>query len=32
MVLAGAVRRAYLKGAGEARGCVNAAPVRRGSP
>lgn len=28
MVLAGAVRRAYLKGAGEARGCVNAAPIR----
>jgi len=32
MVLAGAERRAYLKGFGEARGCVNAAPVRRGSP
>lgn len=28
MVLAGAVRRAYLKGIGEARGCVTAAPIR----
>jgi hypothetical protein len=28
MVLAGAVRRAFLKGTGEARGCVNAAPIR----
>jgi hypothetical protein len=28
MVLAGAERRAYLKGFGEARGCVNAAPIR----
>lgn len=28
MVLAGAVRRAYLKGAGEARGCSLAAPMR----
>jgi hypothetical protein len=28
MVLAGAVRRAYLKGTGEARGCATAAPIR----
>ena len=28
MVLAGAERRAFLKGTGEARGCVNAAPIR----
>jgi hypothetical protein len=28
MVLAGAVRRAFLKGTGEARGCVTAAPIR----
>ena len=28
MVLAGAVRRAFLKGTGEARGCTNAAPIR----
>jgi len=28
MYLAGAVRRAYLKGTGEARGCVTAAPIR----
>jgi hypothetical protein len=28
MALAGAVRRAFLKGTGEARGCVNAAPIR----
>jgi hypothetical protein len=28
MILAGAVRRAYLKGTGEARGCATAAPIR----
>lgn len=28
MILAGAERRAFLKGTGEARGCVNAAPIR----
>jgi hypothetical protein len=28
MVLAGAVRRAFLKGTGEARGCTLAAPLR----
>lgn len=28
MLLAGAVRRGFLKGTGEARGCVNAAPIR----
>jgi len=28
MILAGAVRRAFLKGTGEARGCVTAAPIR----
>jgi len=28
MILAGAVRRAFLKGTGEARGCATAAPIR----
>ena len=28
LILAGAVRRAYLKGTGEARGCATAAPIR----